>query len=157
MLTGAIFCDSDSFVAREIKATTNEDESHVALLFGETVLHFRFLGFETMHIAEFKETYAIKSTLTPPRAVMVSPESIIRHYHGRAYDFLGMAYVALYLLAKEIGITLPGGNYWQNKRDMFCVEFVSEICLGKRGSMLTPGQLKSELLRNGWVECKTSV
>ena len=45
MLTGVIFCDSDNFVAREIKHITGEDESHVALLFGDTVLHYRFLGF----------------------------------------------------------------------------------------------------------------
>jgi len=151
MLTGVIFCESDNFVSKQIKAITHEDDSHVALLFGDTVLHFRFLGFESMHIDEFKMIYDIHSILKAPKEIMVSEHAVINHYHGKAYDFLGMLYVAMFLLFRDImGITLPGGNYWQNKRDRFCVEFAAEICLGVRGSMLTPTQFRNTLLNNNF-------
>lgn len=157
MLTGVIFCDSDNFVAREIKQVTGENDSHVALLFGDTVLHFRFLGFESMHISEFEQIYAIHDILEPKEHIMVSEAAVIRHYSGKAYDFIGMIYVGLFLLCRDLfGIHLPGGNYWQNKRDRFCVEFAAEVCLGEKGSMWTPGQFKATLFGNGWAKCKTN-
>lgn len=152
MLTGVIFCESESFVSNQIKAITNEDDSHVALLFDDTVLHFRFLGFESMHISEFEHIYKIHNVLIPPRAIMVSEASAIRHYHGKAYDFIGMIYVGVFLLFRDLfGIHFPGGNYWQNKRDRFCVEFAAEVSLGEKGSMWTPGQFMDNLLKEGWV------
>lgn len=151
MLTGAIFCDSDNFVAREIKHITGEDESHVALLFGETVLHYRFMGFESMHISEFREIYNVSSILAPPQAIMVDAPAVIRKYRGGAYDFLGIIYVALFLGLRDCyGIYLPGANRLQRKRDKFCVEFAAEICLGETGGMTTPGQFKFILLSRGW-------
>jgi hypothetical protein len=151
MLTGVIFCDSDNFVARTIKDVTHEAETHVALLFDETVLHYRFLGFESMHIAEFEQIYKISSVLAPPKEIMISEQAVIKAYKGGAYDFLGILYVAAFLLMRDLfGIHLPGGNYWQNKRDRFCVEFAAEICLGEKGSMLTPYGLKNKLLQNNW-------
>jgi hypothetical protein len=158
MITGVIFCDSDNFVARSIKDITNEDESHVALLFGDTVLHYRFLGFESMHIAEFEQIYKISAVLSPPKEIMISEQSVIKANKGGAYDFLGILYVAFFLFMRDFfGITMPGGNYWQNKRDKFCVEFAAEICLGDRGSMMTPGKFKNKLLVRGWNSCKISV
>jgi len=151
MLTGVIFCESDNFVSRQIKAVTHEDDSHVALLFGDTVLHFRFLGFESMHIDEFKLIYDIHSILKSPKEIMVSEVAVIKHYHGKAYDFLGIFYVAAFLLCRDVlGFHLPGGNYWQNKRDRFCVEFAAEICLGAKGSMWTPTQFRHILLKNNF-------
>jgi hypothetical protein len=151
MLTGVIFCESDNFVSKQIKAITHEDDSHVALLFGETVLHFRFLGFESMALEEFKLIYDIHSILCPEVGILVSEKAVIDHYHGKAYDFLGMIYVGVFLLFRDIlGITLPGGNYWQNKRDRFCVEFAAEICLGVRGSMWTPTQFRHILLNKNF-------
>lgn len=158
MLTGVIFCESDSFVSKQIHAVTHDADTHVALLFDETVLHFRFLGFESMHITEFEQIYKIHDILLPPKEIMVSESAVIKHYSGKAYDFFGMIYVGLFLLVRDLcGIHLPGGNYWQNKRDRFCVEFAAEICIGERGSMWTPGQFKATLFGNGWVQCKTSV
>lgn len=155
MLTGVIFCESDSFVSRTIRDVTKEDDSHVALLFDETVLHFRFLGFESMHIEEFEQIYRIHDILLPPKEIMVSEQAVIKHYSGKAYDFIGMLYIGLFLLVRDLsGFHLPGGNYWQNKRDRFCVEFAAEICLGEKGSMWTPGQFKATLFENGWVQCK---
>lgn len=153
MLTGVIFCDSDNFVARTIKDVTKEGESHVALLFeGDIVLHFRFLGFETMHLSEFLDLYHVTSVLKPRRAILVSPGAVVSHYRGKAYDFFGMIYVGIYLMFRDFfGVTLPGGNHFESKRDRFCVEFAAEICLGKRGSLMTPGQLKDTLLKTGWT------
>jgi hypothetical protein len=157
MLTGAIFCDSDNFVARSIKDITHEAESHVALLFGDIVLHFRFLGFESMHIDEFKSLYHIGTTLEAPQAVLVSPEAVIQQYKGKAYDFFGMIYVGFFLLFRDLfGLNLPGGNQFEARRDRFCVEFAAEICTGERGSMMTPGQFKNKLLAKGWKPCKIS-
>lgn len=154
MLTGVIFCDSDNFVARTIKDVTKEIESHVALLFdGDIVIHFRFLGFETMHLDDFKNLYNISSILSAKQAIMVQPKAVIKHYGGKAYDFFGMIYVGIFLLCRDIfGFYLPGGNHFESRRDRFCVEFASEICLGQRGSMMTPGQLRRRLLENGWSE-----
>jgi hypothetical protein len=154
MLTGAIFCDSDNFVARTIKDVTKDGESHVALLFdGDIVIHFRFLGFETMHLDEFKSLYHISSILTAKQTIMIEPKAVIKHYGGKAYDFLGMIYVGIFLLVRDFfGFHLPGGNHFESRRDRFCVEFASEICLGQRGSMMTPGQLRRRLLENGWSE-----
>jgi hypothetical protein len=157
MLTGVIFCDSDNFVARTIKDVTHEAETHVALLFGETVLHYRFLGFESMHIGEFEQIYKISSVLSPPQELMISEQAVIKANKGGAYDFLGILYVAVFLLIRDFaGIHLPGGNYWQNKRDRFCVEFAAEICIGEKGSMMTPAGFKAKLIEKGWAKCKTS-
>lgn len=155
MLTGVIFCDSDNFVARSIKDITHEVESHVALLFGDVVLHFRFLGFESMHLDEFKSLYHIGTILEAPKAVLVAPHAIIDHYKGKSYDFFGMVYVGIFLLVRDfLGVHLPGGNRFESRRDRFCVEFAAEICLGERGSMMTPGQFKNKLLAKGWKPCK---
>jgi hypothetical protein len=155
MLTGVIFCDSDSLAAKAIRDVTKEPESHVALLFGNVVLHYRFLGFESMHIAEFEQIYKVGCILAPPVEIMVSDEAIIKNYSKGAYDFLGMIYVGIFLIFRDIfGLTLPGGNYWQEKRDKFCVEFAAEITLGESGSMTTPTGLKNKLLEEGWSLCK---
>lgn len=153
MLTGVIFCDSDNFVARAIKDVTKEGESHVALLFeGDIVLHFRFLGFESMHLTEFLSIYHVSAVLEPRKHLMVSPGAVVSKYGGKAYDFWGMIYVGIFLLFRDLfGITLPGGNHFENKRDRFCVEFASEICTGEKGSMLTPTQFKNTLLKNGYT------
>lgn len=157
MLTGVIFCDSDNFVSKEIKHITQEDVSHVALLFGDTVLHFRFLGFESMHIEEFKSIYRIIAILEPKEAIMVAPGPVIKKYSGKAYDFFGLIYVAMFLGLRDMfNITLPGGNYWQNKRDQFCVSFCADVCLGEQGKMWTPEQFKNILLSKGWKLCKIS-
>jgi hypothetical protein len=155
MLTGVIFSNSDNFISREIKHVTREPDSHVALLFDDTVLHFRFLGFESMDLEEFKMIYKVNDILVSPEAVMVSKEAVIRQYHGKAYDFLGMIYVAFYLGFRDmLGIVLPGGNYWQNKRDRFCVSFGAEVCLGEAGTMWTPTQFKNILLKKGWKNAR---
>lgn len=153
MLTGVIFCDSDNFVARAIKDITHEPDSHVALLFDDNiVLHFRFIGFETLHVDEFVSLYHISDVLQPRQHLMVSPGAVISKYKGRAYDFRGLIYAGLFLLCRDLfGFYLPGGNKLERKRDRFCVEFVSEICLAESGSLMTPGQLKDRLLQNNYT------
>lgn len=152
MLTGVIFCDSDNFVADQIKAVTQSDISHVALLFNDIVLHFRFLGFESIHIEDFRNMYHIQHVLAPKQAIMVSPEAVIRRYRGKAYDFKGIMYLWLFFSLQHLGIILPGHNKFEVQRDRFCVEFASEVCLGKSGSNWSPHQFLEILVKSGWLD-----
>jgi hypothetical protein len=154
MITGVIFCDSDNLIARGIKDITGDEESHCALLFDDNVvLHYRFLGFETMLLSEFEAIYQISALLAPPQAIFCSPDIVVKKHNGGAYDFLGMIYVGLHLLVSQFfGVNLPNINRWETRRKRFCVEFVAETVAAQSGSLMTPHQLYSVLKSRGWNE-----
>lgn len=156
MIVGVIFCDSGSLVAKGIKAVTESDMSHCALLFDDgIVLHYRFLGFESMYIGEFETIYQIKKILLPKEAIFANAMSVIKRHSKKPYDFFGMLYVGLHIGVQAItGCDLPGINYFENKRKRFCVEFCAEVLLGESGSMLTPMNLHNLLIARGYSESK---
>lgn len=158
MLTGVIFCDSDNLVAKEIKDVTASEMSHVALLFdNSTVLHFRFLGFEVMYLDEFKEIYKIHSILRPEKAIAVSPQTVAKHYSGKAYDFKGVIYLWLFFFLQRVfGFDLPGSNKWQDRKQKFCVEFAAEVCLGETCSTYSPESFHKRCLNSGFVDVTAS-
>lgn len=154
MITGVIFCDSDNLVARGIKAVTESEMSHCALLFDdEIVLHYRFMGFETMHIMEFEAIYQIKKLLKPKEAIFASSATVTQRHNKKPYDFFGMLYVGLHLGVLSLtGYNLPGINYLEAKRKRFCVEFCAEVLLGESGSLMTPEALYRLLISRGYHE-----
>jgi hypothetical protein len=154
MITGVIFCDSDNMIARGIKEVTGDSESHCALLFdNNVVLHYRFLGFETMLLSEFETIYDIVAILVPQQAIFASADMVVKKHKKGAYDFLGMLYVGVHLLVSRLlGINLPNINRWESRRKRFCVEFVAETVTGTTGSMSTPRQLYRILRSRGWNE-----
>lgn len=156
MLTGVIFCDSDNLVARGIKAVTESDMSHCALLFDdEIVLHYRFLGFESMHVEEFESIYQTKAMLKPKEAIFASSHTVIQRHKKKPYDFFGMLYVGLHLGFQAVtGMNLPGINRWEAKRKRFCVEFCAEVLLGDSCSLMTPEALYRLLISRGYREAE---
>jgi hypothetical protein len=156
MITGVIFCDSDNMIARGIKEVTGDDESHCALLFDDSVvLHYRFLGFESMLLSEFESIYQISAILLPPQAIFAAADVVVKNHKKGAYDFLGMIYVGVHLLvSKLIGVNLPNINRWEARRKRFCVEFVAETVSAVSGSMMTPHQLYRFLRSRGWNEAE---
>lgn len=140
-----VFTASDNFLGRAIRFLTEEPVSHVALRFGELVVHATAFGVTACPYLDIahKVVYAVDSPHLSPDEALSKRRSL--------YDYGALLYLGLrYLLKKYLKISLPKANLWAASGMYTCTEFATQMLDGEPDSLITPFQLYILLrARNG--------
>jgi hypothetical protein len=145
------FCKGKSLMSKVIAALDDTDVSHVALsspgVGGNNLMfHSVTSGVKICTRAAFNRKFDVKRVYRLESSHKNEADllwHLISNYEDRPYDFNGIAYLGLFLMANRVGIKLPKKNIWQNRNYFICTEFVSLGIFGKPDSMLTLRSLET--------------
>ena len=142
-----LFTTNNDLVSKLIRATTGEDISHVAIEAHGFICHASSGGVQIEPKSVFCRRHEIIDTISVGKRNKQLMTALSYSYQ-RPYDYFGVVYLGLKLLARKVNISLPKKNLWHDTGMYFCTEFITHVVDGKRDSMLTPGQLRDRLRGN---------
>jgi len=134
-----LFTRSNSIMSRLIRSVTGEPVSHVAVSYGDLVIHSNLLGVRQ----EFLSTFTKHSTVVYSLEVSgnIDVWEKLKQYEGSTYDFGALFYLLL-LHVPVIRSILPSNkNLWQSTSMFLCTEWAITVTDGEEDSVITPYQL----------------
>ena len=143
-----LFVDGGTPFSKAVMSATQEEFSHVAIQYGDFVIHSNFRGLHVQSTRSFlKKAKIIKQVTIRGDHNRSRLLDLLDKHEFSGYDFGGMLFLGLYLFAsKYLKLPLPKSNLWQATGMFMCHEWVYTFLNMENKPMATPGQLYKELL-----------
>lgn len=155
-----LFTKSDKLLSKIIRDVLEEPISHVALQFGNFVVHSNLIGLHIEWAPNFIKHSEIVHTMAPIEdnlSELLKLDNLLSKYEFSFYDFGALLFMGVsFTLRKYLKVPLPKSNLWQSTGMFLCTEWVTKYLHDKENSMITPYQLYQNLLLNAdFIEINT--
>lgn len=128
-----------------IRRLTKEPASHIAIRWGQWVLHSNLNGVQWTPYDTFVKKAVVLDEIQIPQNLEKLLDFSARYVDRGRYDYGAFMYIGIRLGLRPLGVKLPKHNLWGMTGMQLCTEMLTNYVYGEEDAMITPTQLGAKI------------